>query len=66
MTIEKLAEMSQAEFLTIKQTMLTKDVFKEGMEALLADIQGLRSDASESRAAMRIDIADLMARVEGL
>ncbi len=58
MTIEKLAEMTHAEFLTIRQTMVTKDVFKEGMEVLLAEIQGLRSDVSESRAATRIEIAE--------
>ncbi len=58
--------MTHAKFLTIRQTMVTKDVFKEGMEVLLAKIQGLCSDVSESRAATRIEIAELLARVEGL
>lgn len=62
MTIEKLAEMSQRQFREIEEKMVTKDMFKEGMDMVLGEIRGVREDVR----GFRVDIAGLEERVEVL
>ena len=68
-TIEKLAEMTQSEFRHLEtrlDQMVTKDLFKEGFEFLLAEMKAIRSDIADSRMADRIEYSDLIGRVETL
>ncbi len=65
MTIEKLATMTQREFREIDKKMdqmVTKDMFKEGMDIVLNEIRGVRSDVKN----IHIDIVGLEERLEVL
>ncbi len=65
-TIEKLAEMTQSEFRSLNERMVTKELFKEGFDVLLAELKGLRSDFKTYQNEVHIEYAQLLGRVEVL
>lgn len=56
-TVEQLAEMSQRQFVVIDKRldqMVTKDLFREGLEMITGEIRGLRDDIKSEQLASRI------------
>ncbi|MBI4224732.1 MAG: hypothetical protein HY617_00200 [Candidatus Sungbacteria bacterium] len=69
-TIDQLAEMSQRQFAVIdkrlenlEENMVTKDLFKEGIEMVMGEIRGLRDDMKSEQLASRIIHNELDERI---
>lgn len=66
-TIEQLAEMSQRQFSVIDKRldqMVTKDLFREGLEMITGEIRGLRDEVKNGQLASRIIYGELEERLE--
>ena len=66
-TIDQLAEMSQRHFAVIDKRldqMVTKDLFKEGMEMIMQKIEGLHDEVKSGQLASRIIYGELEERLE--
>lgn len=66
-TIDQLAEMSQRQFAVIDKRldqMVTKDLFREGMEMIMQKIEGLHDEVKSGQLASRIIYGELEERLE--
>lgn len=70
MTIEALAGITQRGLhdveTRLRQEMVTKDLFKEGVQMVLEELRGFREETRVGLQAMRIEYAELRERVDNL